>query len=481
MQKTKVLAILLAVVMVLGLCSMASAAAPNDKVQVNNMMVDASLVEAKADAQAVEEEAAVPAVQATDTPVFPPIAAIALAGCGTSPMDVYTKENDTTIYYRIYTHGVEVSTEENTLSLMLSPSTGYGSTLNISDVNSSNTASIPWGDIGNITLKVGTDGATRFTASWGVSQNLRKSVNCVVEFDTSESSLLYKNGTDLGASITNRDSFEVVDMDKLEGGVTRYGRQFKIFGTEAATNLNLQFKLESAGADATLGSATPATSAISDGTKTITFTGVDLTSPKELVITNGTSSHTYTISANTSQTITVHFAIRTYLAYEWINGSTTYYDYAAKGFGTGVGGDNSESLAALGVIDNYGEPVKPQGPADANGRYTFDTETYVDIPLTVGSSVMDALVAYASDNGITLVGANNNYISAMGDGTNMLSEFSCGNGSGWMYTVRNTSEDTDSPLPNVGASYKIVSNGQYIDWYYTAAYGKDFGYSIFDL
>ena len=42
MQKTKVLAILLAVVMVLGLCSMASAAAPNDKVPVNNMMVDAS-------------------------------------------------------------------------------------------------------------------------------------------------------------------------------------------------------------------------------------------------------------------------------------------------------------------------------------------------------------------------------------------------------------------------------------------------------
>ena len=215
MFNRRLVAFLLAIVMVLGLGTMAMAAAPNDKVQVNNMMVDASLVEAKADAQAVEEEAAVPAVQATDTPVFPPIAAIALAGCGTSPMDVYTKENDTTIYYRIYTHGVEVSTEENTLSLMLSPSTSYGSTLNISDVNSSNTASIPWGDIGNITLKVGTDGATRFTASWGVSQNLRKSVNCVVEFDTSESSLLYKNGTDLGASITNRDSIEAVSYTHL--------------------------------------------------------------------------------------------------------------------------------------------------------------------------------------------------------------------------------------------------------------------------
>lgn len=79
MFNRRLVAFLLAIVMVLGLGTMAMAAAPNDKVQVNNMMVDASLVEAKADAQAVEEEAAVPAVQATDTPVFPPIAAIALA------------------------------------------------------------------------------------------------------------------------------------------------------------------------------------------------------------------------------------------------------------------------------------------------------------------------------------------------------------------------------------------------------------------
>ena len=41
----KFLAILLAMVMVLGLGTMAMAAAPNEKVQINNMMVDASLVE----------------------------------------------------------------------------------------------------------------------------------------------------------------------------------------------------------------------------------------------------------------------------------------------------------------------------------------------------------------------------------------------------------------------------------------------------
>lgn len=481
MFNRRLVAFLLAIVMVLGLGTMAMAAAPNDKVQVNNMMVDASLVEAKADAQAVEEEAAVPAVQATDTPVFPPIAAIALAGCGTSPLDVYTKENDTTIYYRIYTHGTPVSTEENTLSLMLSPSPKYSGVVTISDVNSSNTTSISWADIGNITLEVGADGATRFTASWSTTQNVRKSANCVVEFDTSESSLLYKNGTDLGASITNRDSFEVVDMDSPEGGVTRYGRQFTIFGTEAATNLNLQFKLESAGADATLGSATPATSAISDGTKTITFTGVDLTSPKELVITNGTSSHTYTISAKTSQTITVHFAIRTYLAHEWINNSKTYYDYEENGFGHGTGTASSTVTAALNRIEaapNGGS--RPAGIDPVTKRPYFTR--YQSVEVQVGASVMDVLVKFAADNNIYLVGATNNYISGMGaDATNLISEFDCGNGSGWMYTVRNSRRDFTSPLPNVGASYKIVSNGQYIDWYYTAAYGKDFGYSIFDL
>ena len=41
------IAILLAMVMVLGLGTMAMAAAPNEKVQINNMMVDASLYEAK--------------------------------------------------------------------------------------------------------------------------------------------------------------------------------------------------------------------------------------------------------------------------------------------------------------------------------------------------------------------------------------------------------------------------------------------------
>ena len=95
---------------------------------------------------------------------------------------------------------------------------------------------------------------------------------------------------------------------------------------------------------------------------------------------------------------------------------------------------------------------------------------------------MEVLTKFAEENGIYLEGADNNYISGMGaDEDNLISEFDCGSGSGWMYTVRNDPQDYASSLPNVGAGSKIVTAGQYIDWYYTAAYGMDFGYSIFDL
>ena len=100
------IAILLAMVMVLGLGTMAMAAAPNEKVQINNMMVDSSLVEAKTDAQAVVEEPAEQAVHvvqttSTQATLYPPINSITVAGCASSSMDVYTLDDDSNIYYKI--------------------------------------------------------------------------------------------------------------------------------------------------------------------------------------------------------------------------------------------------------------------------------------------------------------------------------------------------------------------------------------------
>lgn len=479
------IAILLAMVMVLGLGTMAMAAAPNEKVQINNMMVDSSLVEAKTDAQAVVEEPAEQAVHvvqttSTQATLYPPINSITVAGCASSSMDVYTLDDDSNIYYKIYTHGTTIASGANTFTIQLSNGTSFVGTVRITDVdNSGNYIDLDKNQSGNITLNVAADGKARFTASWRVFQNLGRTVTCVVEFDTTDSISLYKNGTDLGASVTNVEGVSVVDKDFTAGGVTRYGRQFTLPASATADDLDLRFKLESGGASATLGGAAP--SSISSDRKTITFEAVDLTNPKDLVITNGTNSRTYTISAATSQTIRVFIGIRTYLAHEWISNGKTYYDYENNGFGYGDGTASSAVSSALEVIESTTDGVSyPAGIDATSGRPYFIS--YEPIDIHSGASVMEVLVKFAEENGIYLEGTENNYISGMGaDEDNLISEFDCGSGSGWMYTVRNEPQDYASSLPNVGAGSKIVTAGQYIDWYYTAAYGMDFGYSISDL
>ena len=423
------IAILLAMVMVLGLGTMAMAAAPNEKVQINNMMVDSSLVEAKTDAQAVVEEPAEQAVHvvqttSTQATLYPPINSITVAGCASSSMDVYTLDDDSNIYYKIYTHGTTIASGANTFTIQLSNGTSFVGTVRITDVdNSENHIDLDKNQSGSITLNVAADGKARFTASWRVFQNLGRTVTCVVEFDTTSSVSLYKNGTDLGASVTNVDGVSVVDKDFTAGGVTRYGRQFTLPASATANDLDLQFKLESGGASATLGGATP--SSISSDRKTITFDAVDLTNPKELVITNGTNSRTYTISAATSQTIRVFIGIRTYLAHEWISNGKTYYDYESNGFGYGDGTASSAVSSALEVIESTTGGISyPAGIDATSGRPYFIS--YEPIDIHSGASVMEVLTKFAEENGIYLEGADNNYISGMGaDEDNLISEFDC--------------------------------------------------------
>lgn len=487
MKSRKMLALLLAMVMLLGLCSMASAAASTDRVQINNMMVDASMVEAKVDAQAAVEESAEQAVHvvqttSTQATLYPPINSITVAGCASSSMDVYTLDDDSNIYYKIYTHGTTIASGANTFTIQLSNGTSFVGTVRITDVdNSENHIDLDKNQSGSITLNVAADGKARFTASWRVFQNLGRTVTCVVEFDTTNSALLYENGEDLGASVTNVSGVTVENKDVTAGGVTRYGRQFTLPPSATADDLDLQFKLESGGALATLGGVAPSSSTANETPKIVTFDGVDLTTPKELVITNGTISRTYTISAATSQTIRVFIGIRTYLAHEWISNGKTYYDYESNGFGYGDGTASSAVSSALEVIESTTGGISyPAGIDATSGRPYFIS--YEPIDIHSGASVMEVLTKFAEENGIYLEGADNNYISGMGaDEDNLISEFDCGSGSGWMYTVRNDPQDYASSLPNVGAGSKIVTAGQYIDWYYTAAYGMDFGYSIFDL
>ena len=88
MFNRRLVAFLLAIVMVLGLGTMAMAAAPNEKVQVNNMMVDASKVDLASFGLTAEEESTPVetfAATATYTDLetnanFPPIKEIVIAG-----------------------------------------------------------------------------------------------------------------------------------------------------------------------------------------------------------------------------------------------------------------------------------------------------------------------------------------------------------------------------------------------------------------
>lgn len=70
-----------------------------------------------------------------------------------------------------------------------------------------------------------------------------------------------------------------------------------------------------------------------------TFTGVNLASDAAiLTVADGKLKREYRIAAhitgNYRKKVTVYFALRTYLAEQWLNGSTTYYDYESNGFGS---------------------------------------------------------------------------------------------------------------------------------------------------
>ena len=275
------------------------------------------------------------------------------------------------------------------------------------------------------------------------------------------------------------------------------------------TGLEVVAKLGSTSARATLGG----TSGTQSG-KTVTFTNVDLTSSKNLVITNSTYSRTYQVSAHIKGgTVTVHIAIRSFLADEYLENRTNWY----SGYGTSsVSGTEKTSLLGFAsylrsansptssnVVKNYNGNA-PESVA-SNGRYIFSDVSYKTITIPATYTVRDALECFVGlknnaqgtketyFSSFSIQGSDS-YIEAMGYYTlkdptqpdteenrdyHCIGEFDCGSASGWMYTARTSRTDVTSALPNAGANTWPVSNGMYIDWYYTAAYGMDFGYSMF--
>ena len=498
MQKKKVLAILLAVVMVLGLCSMASASAPTDRVQINNMMVDASLVEAETCTPAVYrveekvtdlylENTEDVALLTTSTVNYPPIAEITLG----SNSSINVTDDGTNVQYVLHVPNGSTSGAQNFV-FYASESTTY-SNLIVTYGGQDNALVRGAGSTISMTL---TDGATAFDATWVNQAGTECTAHCTLTIDTSKSVAIYENGTDVGVYVTDATA----ELNSLTvGGVTRYTCAITLPANASNTSVDVQFKLASSGATATLGGVSPDSSKVNVATKTktVTFNGVDFSSTKELVITNGSASRTYLVSAAAAgSTVTVHIALRTFLADEYLENRTNWYD----GYGTSSV-SSSEKTRLLGVASylrganvtnssttasapSYGGNA-PISKDTATGRMIFNENSYVTLTVPASYTVKDVLDSFTSNEtyfpgGFYIQAAQPSYIEAMGQtSSSVMGEFDCGSASGWMYTVRTSSTDTDSALPNAAASTWPISNGVWIDWYYTAAYGMDFGYSMF--
>lgn len=496
MFNRRLVAFLLAIVMVLGLGTMAMAAAPNEKVQINNMMVDASKVDLASFGLTAEEESTpVETFAATATysdldvnANLPPIKKILIQDFEESDIssNVGIMQGNA-IYTLTMPSGTEDEELENkviTFELGGTSTTPAGSTINLT-YNGTTYSATAGGSI-SITMTLTPNVSTPFTATWTAlnsdgsttAKNRSCQLTAYVPADTTDVSL--KSLKIAGETATISSS--------TVGGVTRYVCVAELEDVTSLTGLEVIAKLGSSSARATLGG----TSGTQSG-KTVTFTNVDLTSSKNLVITNSTYSRTYQVSAHIKgSTVTVHIAIRSFLADEYLENRTNWY----SGYGTSSvsGTEKTRLLGVASYLRSANSPTTStetknyngNGPLsqEASGRMIFSEESYVTLNVPASYTVRDALNSFTSNttyfpNGFAITGSDS-YIEAMGQtSSNVMGEFDCGSASGWMYTARTSRTDVTSALPNAGANTWPVSNGMYIDWYYTAAYGMDFGYSMF--
>lgn len=477
------IAILLAMVMVFGLGTMAMAAAPNEKVQINNMMVDASMVEAKTEeAVAVQAQPESVSVQTDLVPneYFPPLQHIEIPGYEENIS--FALQNTTVLYTLDLPVGTTIDDVNSRGVLFTFGGTSASSqvTGNITVTYNEQEYSAAKGGSVNVPMSLIMDDYVVFNISWNVT------------IDGTTTTRTRQCGLQVRANIDTTEvsvsSIQVVGEDKsvtptsdAVGGVTRYSCNIGLEKVTTLTGLTVDVTLGSSNANATLGGVS--------GTKTgnkVTFTNVDLTSSKELVVTNTTYTRTYQVSAYLKNSkVTVYFAIRTYLAKEWTNASTTYYDYAANNFGSGAdlsATEKAEIRKAYTGIAKWNVTNAPESIDETTGRPIFSQGSYVAIEMDADKTVMDVLTTFIdSHTELSQTGAGSNYVSEIAYNGNALGEFTCGQGSGWMYTARNSRTDVTTALPNAGAATWAISNGMYIDWYYTAAYGMDFGYSMFDM
>lgn len=515
MKSRKMLALLLAMVMLLGLCSMASAAASTDRVQINNMMVDKSLVdpamfdagdasleEMTEAAFMLEQMDSVSLLSLTPNENFPPIQNIHVDG--------YAEDSSVGFMQGqvIYTLTLPTGTTNEAISgKSVIFQLGGASTVSGNIVFTYN--GVPYSAAANgtvtipMTLSVG--GTTPFTVAWttvlnGVETQHTKECRVSIYVPAAISVVV--------ESLTVAN--EAATLKTLSvGGVTRYLWTAELANTSSLEGVTVVATLESTRASATLGGV----SGTKSGNK-VTFTNVDMSTSKDLAVTCGSLSRTYQVSAHIKgSTVTVHIAIRSFLADEWLENRTNWY--SSYGTSSVSGNEKTRLLGVASYLRGANSPTTSEviknynGNApesvESNGRFIFSDISYKTITIPATYTVRDALECFVGlknnargeremyFSSFSIQGSDS-YIEAMGYYTlkdptqpdteenrdyHCIGEFDCGSASGWMYTARTSRTDVTSALPNAGANIWPVSNGMYIDWYYTAAYGMDFGYSMF--
>lgn len=515
MKSRKMLALLLAMVMVLGLCSMASAAASTDRVQINNMMVDKSLVdpamfdagdasleEMTEAAFMLEQMDSVSLLSLTPNENFPPIQNIHVDG--------YAEDSSVGFMQGqvIYTLTLPTGTTNEAISgKSVIFQLGGASTVSGNIVFTYN--GVPYSAAANgtvtipMTLSVG--GTTPFTVAWttvlnGVETQHTKECRVSIYVPAAISVVV--------ESLTVANEAAMLKTLSV-GGVTRYLWTAELANTSSLEGVTVVATLESTRASATLGGV----SGTKSGNK-VTFTNVDMSTSKDLAVTCGSLSRTYQVSAHIKgSTVTVHIAIRSFLADEWLENRTNWY--SSYGTSSVSGNEKTRLLGVASYLRGANSPTTSEviknynGNApesvESNGRFIFSDISYKTITIPATYTVRDALECFVGlknnargeretyFSSFSIQGSDS-YIEAMGYYTlkdptqpdteenrdyHCIGEFDCGSASGWMYTARTSRTDVTSALPNAGANIWPVSNGMYIDWYYTAAYGMDFGYSMF--
>ena len=516
------IAILLAMVMVLGLGTMAMAAAPNEKVQINNMMVDASLYEAKTQ-EAIELQTA-----STET---------AIATTANNPGDnaAYAPINEITVDWpnsEVKVPGImqgRVIYEIKLPGASTADLSGRTLTFKITDRAAMNTDDTVTMTLGTVSCTAKKNSSASMTVDLSTTtQNLNvnwtengtaRSAVCMINVTT-------PTGTSVELADTNGLTIAGVtaayDVTTV-GGVTRYSYAAELPNGTNETALDAATVVatpKSSTATLTLKNADGSSAATgSKNNGAYTFTNVNFNSgAKTLTVADGDLTRDYQVSADINgRHITVYVAFRGYLADQWFKGEKLYYDYGANGYGDGSSiTDEEESeritsaITAMLALKGTNTPSRIVG---TNKRAVFEKASYIPVTLTVtdhsnesdrlpGMTVYDALIQAIADYnaGITVTvdgesvqlnpgqthniaqhGAENNYVDYMTFDGNDLGEFDCGSASGWMFTARTDIDDVTSTLPNAGLRYWSISDGMFIDWYYTAAYGMDFGYSMFDI